>query len=482
MIADSTALTLADGRIVECGQTLRNLPEKRHVYAGRFDGRPAIVKVFLDRRRARVHFQRELDGLHAFHYAGIAAPEVLYAGSDGAGRPVIILARIGDAVALSTLWQGADFEQRSKLMRLMMNLLASHHIAGICQTDLHRDNFLVADGLVYSLDGDGVLAQAGPLDERRSLQNLALYFSQLDPGQDPMSLEFSAYYAQRRSWSASVVRARIPPLIDAARLYRWRKLRAQIYRDCTAVAHLKAPGRACRVTRSYESDLRPLLADLDAHCPSDPARRLKTGSTATVWRALAGDRSLVVKRYNVKDGLHGVMRALKESRASISWRNAHMLEMFGVATPVPVAFCIRRQSPLRPVGYFLAENVSGISLVDWIEKHRDQPEAIRRAAAMVGDLFSRLRRLQISHGDMKATNFILSDDRLIVLDLDSMRQHRFRLVFERVWRRDMARFAANWQDSPRVMEIMQEAIETARQAGPESLASTLKRWQNSAFM
>ena len=98
MVSDSPALTLADGRIVECGQTLRSLPEKRRVYAGRFDGRPVIVKVFLDRRRARVHFQRELDGLHAFHNAGIAAPEVLYAGSDGDGRPVIILARLGDAV------------------------------------------------------------------------------------------------------------------------------------------------------------------------------------------------------------------------------------------------------------------------------------------------------------------------------------------------------------------------------------------------
>jgi tRNA A-37 threonylcarbamoyl transferase component Bud32 len=344
----------------------------------------------------------------------------------------------------------------------MTSLLASHHVAGICQTDLHLDNFLVADGLVYSLDGDGVLAQAGPLDERRSLQNLALYFSQLDPGQDPVSLELSAHYAQRRSWSPSMVRARTSPLIDAARLYRWRKLRSKIYRDCTAVAHLKAPGQACYVTRSYEPDLRSLLGGLDASCPADPARRLKNGNTATVWRALVGDRSLVVKRYNVKDPMHGVMRTLKESRASISWRNAHMLEMFGVATPAPVAFCIRRQGPLRPVGYFLAEQVDGTSLIDWIGQHRDQPEAIRRVAAMVGELFSRLRRLQISHGDMKAANFILSDHRLVLIDLDSMRQHRFRLVFERAWRRDMARFAANWQDLPRVMEIMREEIETAR--------------------
>jgi len=201
MDTDSSPLALASGDVVECGETLRSLPDKRQVFAGELNGRAVIVKVFLDPRRARVHFRRELDGLHAFHNAGIAAPEVRYAGSDAAGRPVIVLARIGNAVALSTLWRQARPEQRARLMQRMVELLARHHAAGICQTDLHLNNFLVADGLVYSVDGDGVLAQEGELDERRSLQNLALYFSQLDPDQDPQSLAIAAHDAHRRGWS-----------------------------------------------------------------------------------------------------------------------------------------------------------------------------------------------------------------------------------------------------------------------------------------
>lgn len=461
MAPESAALTLGDGRKVERGQTLRSLPEKRDVFAGGLDGRPVIVKVFLDRRRAGVHFRRELDGLHAFHNAGIAAPEVLYGGSDADGRPVIVLARIGDAAALSALWQEADPDQRMKLTRLMTQLLASHHLAGICQTDLHLDNFLVADGLIYSLDGDGVLAQEGALDERRSLQNLALYFSQLDPDQDPASLGLSDYYAQLRSWPGSRVRARVRPLIDAARRYRWRKLRSKIYRDCTAVVHQKRPGQEFFCVRAYGPELPDVLADLDSSCPADPARWLKNGNTATVWRLGFGDRQFVVKRYNVKDRLHGVMRTLKESRASISWRNAHMLQMFGVATPDPVAFCIQRKGPLNPVGYFLAEDVAGISLIDWVAEHQGEPDEVRRVAVMVGMLFAQLRRLQISHGDMKAANFILSDDKLFVIDLDSMRLHRYRVAFERAWRRDMVRFDANWQDKQRVLEIMREEIEAA---------------------
>ena len=465
-MADPVQLRLADGRALACGAELRSLPGRRRVYAADLEGRPAIVKVFLDRRRARVHYQRELDGLRAYHEHGIAAPEILYAGDDENARPVIVLARIGEAAALSVLWAEAGEAQRGRLMRRMLELLARHHMAGIYQTDLHLDNFLVAEGLIYSLDGDGVLAQAGALDERRSLQNLALYCSQLDPDQDALSLELVAHYARQRAWSEDVLRRRLPPLIDAARLYRWRKFRGKIYRDCTAIKHSRADGRTCYTVRPLAQGLAPLLDDLDASCPGE---LLKDGNTATVWRTATQGRSLVVKRYNVKDRWHGLTRIIRESRASVSWRNAHMLHMFGIETPAPVAYCLNRADRLRPVGYFLAEEVVGINLRDWIdERYNDQPEEVRRVAAMAADLLARLERLQITHGDLKATNFILSDDRLFLIDLDSMHLHRFRPTFGRAWRRDLARFVANWDHLPQVREIMLAAIgETVRTPVPQ---------------
>ena len=460
-MVDATRLKLIDGGQVECAAVLRSLPGKREVYDAVSDGRPAIVKVFLDRRRAKVHFQRELDGLRAFHNAGIAAPQVLYAGEDDASRPVIVLARIGEARTLSDVWQEAGEDERQRLMQRMMELLARHHLAGIYQTDLHLNNFLVAEGLIYSLDGDGVLAQEGALDERRSLQNLALYCSQLDPDRDAFSLDMSSHYARLRSWPEALVRERLSPLIDAARMYRWRKFRAKIYRDCTAVQQSRAAGRTCFAVRSYGDALQRLLGDLDASCPVESSERLKDGNTATVWRADLGDLGLVVKRYNIKDRWHGVSRLFRESRASISWRNAHMLQMFGIETPDPVAYCLRREEPLQPVGYFLAEALAGVSLKDWVAQSRGEPDEIRRVAIMIGRLLARLRRLRITHGDLKAANLILHGERLFVIDLDSMRLHRFGVTFEYAWRKDMARFEANWSEMPEVAQIMRDEIETA---------------------
>ena len=76
-------------------------------------------------------------------------------------------------------------------------------------------------------------------------------------------------------------------------------------------------------------------------------------------------------------------------------------------------------------------------------------------------MFAQFERLQISHGDMKGTNFILSADELFVIDLDALRKHRYRSGFRRAWRRDMARFLANWRDRPQILKIMQEQISSA---------------------
>ena len=50
----------------------------------------------------------------------------------------------------------------------------------------------------------------------------------------------------------------------------------------------------------------------------------------------------------------------------------------------------------------------------------------------------------ISHGDLKATNFIYSNDKLYVLDLDAMTRHKGRASFHKSFRKDLDRFTTNW--------------------------------------
>lgn len=447
MTRPAESLVLADGRVIERGGMLRRLSGKREVFEGWLDRRHVLVKQYLDHERGKVHAAREVKGLQAFAVASITTPELLYHDADSEGNPLVVLSYVEAATTYSAAWRDAGSEDREGLVRRMMRLLARHHAAGLCQTDLHLDNFLVTGDAIYSLDGAGVHVSAKGLKEKASLENLALFCAQLPPTYDHRSVACAADYAAERDWGAAPVTDKLPALIDAARYWRWRKVSEKAFRDCTAVRHLKTATSESLVVRSYLPVVAGVLSDLDSTCPPDAEDRLKDGNTATVWDVKTGGLTLVVKRYNIKNWRHGFTRLVRESRASISWRNAHRLALFGINTPAPVACVTERRVGMARVAYFLAERVEGPNLADWVERNRSDEQALAWVADHLAEIFRQMRRWRISHGDMKATNFIVAADGVYLIDLDVMRQHRTRSGFERAWKADMQRFLANWAGS-----------------------------------
>jgi len=64
----------------------------------------------------------------------------------------------------------------------------------------------------------------------------------------------------------------------------------------------------------------------------------------------------------------------------------------------------------------------------------------------------------ISHGDLKATNFIVTSRGLYVTDLDAMREYRLRWRFRRAIKRDCKRLMKNWMDLPEVAKIFRDQL------------------------
>src|SRR5690606_41696891 len=85
----------------------------------------------------------------------------------------------------------------------------------------------------------------------------------------------------------------------------------------------------------------------------------------------------------------------------------------------------------------------------------DSPEAAR-VLARFRNLFQVMLDYRISHGDMKATNFLVTDDQLLVLDLDAMRQEPDKQRFKTAFSKDMKRFADNWRDRPDMLARVSE--------------------------
>ena len=58
----------------------------------------------------------------------------------------------------------------------------------------------------------------------------------------------------------------------------------------------------------------------------------------------------------------------------------------------------------------------------------------------------------VSHGDLKASNFLLGINGPVIIDLDSMKEHSDPVQRARAEKKDIARFMKNWESIPQVQQ------------------------------
>lgn len=452
-----------------CSEIVRRVPGRRLVCRGEWNGQAVFAKLFIGHQAGR-YAERDARGIHALMAGHLLTPALLHAGKiSGQPGQVLIFAAVPDSRNAELVWQTADSSQRGLLAAELVNTVAKHHAAGLLQTDLYLRNFLCASSGIHTLDGDGIRIYRRPVRRWRSLANLALLLSKFDVEEDVFIPELVHAYAKQRGWplkqcdlhvvqkNVQTIRRRI------ARQYAERK----VLRECTDVHVEHRFGRFLAVTREKMSHALRLVTDgPDAWLDGAGCVRLKNGNTCTVGLVEADGQHIVIKRYNIKNVWHGTNRMLRRTRASISWSNAHRLRMFGIPTPAPLALIEHRYGPLRKESYFLAEYVAGPNIDEVLADPVVTDESKQAIAQQAAGLLHKLYLLGIEHGDMKATNLKIVDGKLMLLDLDAMRQHRFMWWFRRRHARDLRRFLRNWQDNPVMLRMLQNALATAYGSDP----------------
>ncbi len=188
-------------------------------------------------------------------------------------------------------------------------------------------------------------------------------------------------------------------------------------------------------------------------------RTLEHDGTCTVSRISLSDYSLMIKRYNNKNFWHSVNRRIRPSRASICWKNAHLLQYHKILTPRPIAILEKRFGPLRGKAYFLTEYVDGCQLLEFMSQITDQNKLKKIADAII-KIFIKLYKQNIRYGDTKASNFIVSGDDIYLIDLDSMRKYSsVRYKLNKSFKKDKARFMKNWQNQPKIRQLFLELFD-----------------------
>jgi tRNA A-37 threonylcarbamoyl transferase component Bud32 len=143
------------------------------------------------------------------------------------------------------------------------------------------------------------------------------------------------------------------------------------------------------------------------------------------------------------------------------------MRLRGVPTAAPVALLERRRGPVRGVAYFVSECVEGPDCRTYFGSRAVPITEKRAAAPKVAALVRALGAARLSHGDLKATNILLSATGPLLVDIDAVREYRSETAFARAHARDVARFMRNWEGDPEVARLFEEALaECARSSGP----------------
>jgi tRNA A-37 threonylcarbamoyl transferase component Bud32 len=448
---------------LQCAEIVRRIPARRIVCRGMWDTRMVYAKIFLGPGAQR-YARRDQRGMQVLAAKGILAPRLLHSDFDETGTAqVLVYQAIENSVGAEAVWTDLPphSAKRLGLAKKLVSTVAHHHTAGLMQTDLYLKNFLLQGERVYTLDGDAIRPLPRFFSRRAALSNLALLLSKFDIVDEVEWLpELLAIYASERDWSETPdidsMRKRIAAIRrEVAEKYAGRK----VFRECTEVKVSRKFDRYEAVARSLANPamMRALEAP-DRLLGEAQLQRLKSGNTCTVSLTEIDGRKLVVKRYNIKSLGHAFSRALRQSRAAVSWSNAYRLKMHDIATAAPAALVEKRLGFIRRQAYFLAEYVEAPDISKFFAAPNVAPEAKAMAAREVARLFWKLSLLGISHGDFKATNVKIVEGRPLLIDLDSMRQHRCRWIFGRRHRRDLRRFWLNWQQDLQTKALLANAF------------------------
>ena len=208
--------------------------------------------------------------------------------------------------------------------------------------------------------------------------------------------------------------------------------------------------------RSVDSpEFQQLLTHIDTTMQAGES--LKNDATTTLARISVNQHDLVIKRYNIKHWRHALSRAFRPSRAAISWHNAHRLQQHNIKTAKPVAMIEYRWGFIRHKAYLICEYCQGIECASYFQQ--DQPNAEqRRVMNNIVDTLLTLFKLNISHGDLKATNIIISAEYPILIDLDGMRKHPLGFRFQRACLKDIKRFLRNWEQLPTLQNLFRQQL------------------------
>ena len=195
----------------------------------------------------------------------------------------------------------------------------------------------------------------------------------------------------------------------------------------------------------YRDEVIEILKDIDRVILCSEV--LGHGKITKIYKyTLKCGKSVIIKQYKSSSFFYRLSRSFVESRATISWRAAHLFKLFGIPTAAPLGMSEERIGRFLNASYYISEFVCGQIMADFYEENQPQ-ESWNIVSKQIEDILITFPKVFMTHGDFKATNFIIKNNQPVLIDLDSVTLYWNKYLFRRSYTRHINRFEKNWRHS-----------------------------------
>jgi len=438
---------------VTCIGLLRSLGRKRKVLDATWGQRPVIVKVFNHPIKAKYHANKEWRSLNLLKQRGLNSPAPLFYGRANQPGWMVVTEKIVNAVTVREAWDNTtDAAEKYELLCRVSQELAKQHSKGVLQKDLHLGNFLLQAEKVFVLDPAQMRFLPGEANKSQSIAQLALLASVVPDENTDAITRLCEEYARTRLWKFNQADASLFwKELGRCKKNGIRKALKKSLRTSKRHKKIRESNYCAVAARDFfeKADFRRFVGNID-----ELMRRgqvLKSGNTCFVSHVSFAGEDIVIKRYNYKGILYSFRNTIKTSRARRCWLHAHRLRMLNIATPRPLTYIEYRWGKIVWKSYFVTKYIEGQKLYDFLKDSRTNKGTHSKTIQQVIELIEKLGKYQITHGDLKHSNILITEKGPVLTDLDGMKVHRWNWTCKAGRKKDMENFMNRSYDAYAVL-------------------------------